>query len=83
MAFMQREKLFKCLVSLQFLNTHTHTHTKLYVGNLCQKELVVCFPEDIKMRPSHNLMNWYTSNWLHNIYVDSMGLNTNVNSLIF
>ena len=86
MVFMQREKLFKCLVSLQFLNTRTHTHThtkKKYVVNLYQKELLVCFPEDIKMWPSHNVLNWYTSNWLHNIYVDSMGLNTNVNSLIF
>ena len=76
---MQREKLFKCLMSLQFLHTHKNS-----IVNLYQKELFVCFSEDIKVWPSHNLLNWYTSNWLlFDMYVDSIGLNTDVNSLIF
>ena len=79
MIFMQRDELFKCLVSLEFLHTQ-----KKSIVNLYQKELLVCFSEDIKMWPSHNVLNWYTSNWLlFDIYVDSMGLNTNVNSLTF
>ena len=54
------------------------------IVNLYQKELLGCFSEDIKMWPSHNLLNWLTSNWLlYNIHVDSMGLFTIVNSLIF
>ena len=77
---MQREKLFKYFVSLQFL----HTHTKKSVLNVYQKELLGCLSEDIKMWPSHNVLNWYTSNWLlFDIYVDIMGLNTNFNSPIF
>ena len=34
------------------------------IVNLYQKELLGYFPEDIKMWPSHNVLNWYTSNWL-------------------
>ena len=81
MLFMQRENLFKYLVSLLFL--HKHTKNKSIV-NLYQKELLGYFFEDIKVWPSHNVFNWETSNWLlYNIYVDSMGLYTNVNSLLF
>ena len=77
---MQREKLFKCLVSLQFL----HTKKIKSIVNLYQEEFLECFSEDIKMWSSHNVLNWYTSNWLlFGIYVDGMGLNTNVNFLIF
>ena len=62
----------------------THTHKNKSFVNLHQKELLGCFSEDIKMWPSLNVLNWYTSNLLlFDIYVDSMGLNTNVNSLIF
>ena len=60
----------------------TQTHTKKSIVNSYQTQLLGCFSEDIKMWPSHNMLNWYTSNWL-NIFGDSMGLNTNVNSLIF
>ena len=60
------------------------SHKKKSIVNLYQKELLGCFSEDIKTWPSHNVLNWYTSNWLlFDIYVDSMGLNTNVNTLIF
>ena len=55
MVFMQREKLFKCLVSFQFL--HKHQKNKSIV-NLYQKQLLGCFSEEIKMWPSHNLLNW-------------------------
>ena len=54
MVFMQRKKLFKCLVSFQFL----HKHTKKSIANLYQKEMLGCFSEDIKMWPFHNLLNW-------------------------
>ena len=68
MVFIQPEKLFKCLVSLQFLHVQNKSIVKLY-----QKELLACFSEDIKMWPSHNVLNWYTSNYLlFNIYGDSM-----------
>ena len=77
---MQREKLFKCLVSLQFL----HPKKIKSIVNLYQEEFLECFSEDIKMWSSHNVLNWYTSNWLQfGKYVDGMGLNTNVNFLIF
>ena len=76
---MQQEKLFKCLVSLQFFS---HIQKNKSIVNLYQKELLGCFSEDIKRWPSHNMLNWYTSNWLlFDMHVDSMGLNTNVNSL--
>ena len=58
---MQREKLFKCLVSLQFL--HTKQKNK-YIVNLYQKELFGCFSEDMKMWPSHNVWNWCTQDVL-------------------
>ena len=42
------------------------------------------FSKVIKMWPYNKVLNWHTSNWLRfDIYVDSMGLNTIVNSLIF
>ena len=55
MFFMQQEKLFKCSVSFQFLHKHT---PKKSIINLYQKELPVYFSEDIKMWPSHNVLNW-------------------------
>ena len=76
MVFMQREKLFKCVVSFQIL--HKHTQKKNYC-KFVTKKLLGCFSEDIKMWRSHNVMNGL----LYNIYVDSMGPYTNVNSLIF
>ena len=80
MVFIQLEKLFKCLGTSQF----SHTKKNESIVNLYEKELLGCFSEDIKMWTSHNVLNWHTSNWLlFNIFVDSMGLYTNVNSLIF
>ena len=68
---MQREKLFKYLVSFLFL----HKPPKINIVNLYQKVLLGYFSEEIKMWSSHNVLNWQTSNWLlYNIYVDSMGL---------
>ena len=62
----------------------TQTHKNKYIVNLYQKELLGYFSEATKMWPSHNVLNWQTSNWLlYNIYVDSMGQYTNVNSLLF
>ena len=62
----------------------TQTHKNKYIINLYQKELLGYFSEDVKMWPSHNVLNWLTSNWLlYIIYVDSMGLYNNVNSLLF
>ena len=60
------------------------THKKnIYIVNLYQIELLGCFCEGMKMRYTHNVLNWYTGKWLLlNIYVDSMGLST-VNSRIF
>ena len=52
---MQQEKLFKCLVSFQFLLKHTKNKS---IVNLYQKELLGYFSEDIKMWPSHNVLNW-------------------------
>ena len=55
-----------------------------FILNLYQKVLLGYFSEDIKMWPSYNVLNEYTSNWLiHDIYVDSLGLYTNVNYLLF
>ena len=54
---MQRKKLFKCFVSLQFLQTK-----KKIDINLHQKELLGCFYEDIKMCSSQKVLNFYTSN---------------------
>ena len=48
MLFMQREKIFRCLVS--------HTKSKSII-NLYQKELLGYFSEDVKMWPSHNVLN--------------------------
>ena len=48
---MQLEKLFKSLVFTVF----KPTHKKQFIVNLYQKELHVCFSEDIKMWPSHNV----------------------------
>ena len=81
MLFMQRDKIFKCLVS--FLFFHKPPQNK-YIVNLYQEVLLGYFSEDIKMSLSQNVLNWLTSNWLlYNIYADSMGLYTNVNSLLF
>ena len=52
---MQREKLFKCLVSFLFL--HKPTKNKSIV-NLHQKVLHGYFSENIKMWPSHNVLYW-------------------------
>ena len=61
----------------------TQTPQNKYHVNLCQKVLLWYFSEDIKMWPSHNVLNWKTRNLLlYNIYVDSMGLYTNVKSVI-
>ena len=77
--FYATRKIIQMLVSLLFL----HTHKNKSIVNLYQKELLGFFSEDIKMWPSHNVLNWLTCNWLlYNIYVDSMGLYTNVNSVI-
>ena len=53
MLFMQREKLFKHLVSFQFLHTPSKNKSIL---NLYQKLLLGYFSEDIKMWPSHNVL---------------------------
>ena len=53
MLFMQREKLFKCLMSFPILQKHT----KKSIVNLYQKELPGYFSEDIKVWPSHNVFN--------------------------
>ena len=55
----------------------TQTPKNKSIVNLYQKVLLGYFSEDIKMWPSHDVLNWKTSNWLlYNIYVDSMGLYT-------
>ena len=36
----------------------TQTHKNKSIVNLYQKELLGCFSEDIKMWPSHNLLNF-------------------------
>ena len=62
----------------------TYTLKNKSIANLYKKELLGYFSEDIKMWPTHNVLNWNTRNWLlFNIYVDNIGLFTNVNSLIF
>ena len=69
---------------LSVFSVFTQTPQNKSIVNLYQKELLGCFTEDIITRPSHNVLNWWTSNWLlYNIYVDSMFLYTNVNSLLF
>ena len=44
MLFVQREKLFKCLVSFMFLHKHTKNKS---IANLYQKELLGYFSEGI------------------------------------
>ena len=74
----------KIIQMFSVFDVFTQTQKNKFIVNLYQKELLGCFSEDIKMWPSHNVLNWYTSNWLlFDIHIDSMGLNTNVNSLIF
>ena len=55
--------------------TVLHTHTKKVYCKFASK-IIGCFSEDIKVRPSHNVLNWLTSNWLlfDILYVHSMGL---------
>ena len=63
---------------IQMFSVFSFPHTQkniFYIGNLNQKELLGRFPEDIKMWQSHNVLNWCTNNWLHDIYVASLGLN--------
>ena len=55
MLFMQREKLFKCLVSFLFL--HKPPQNK-FIVNFYQKVFLWYFSEDTKMWPSHNVLNW-------------------------
>ena len=62
----------------------TQTPKNKSIVNSYKKVLLGYFSEDIKMWPSHNVLNWQTSNlFLYDIYVDSMGLYTNVNSVLF
>ena len=55
MLFMQQEKLFICLV--YFLFIYKNTKNK-FIIDLYQKELLGHLSEDIKMWPSHNVLNW-------------------------
>ena len=54
MIFMQREKLVKCYRLFCF---YTNPKSKCIV-NLYQNVLLGNFSEDIKMWPSHNVLNW-------------------------
>ena len=61
----------------------TQTPQNKSIVNLYQKVLLGYFSEGIKMWPSHNVLNWETSNWLsYNTNVDSIVLYTKVNSVI-
>ena len=74
----------KIIQIFSVFSVFTQTHKNKSIVNLYQKELLGYISEVTKMWPSHNVLNWLTSNWLlYNIYVDSMGLYTNVNSLLF
>ena len=63
----------------------TQPQKNKFIGNLYQKELLWYFSEDIKMWPGTGCYATIaTRNWLLcNIYVESMGLYTNVKYLIF
>ena len=74
----------KIIQMFSVFSVFTETHKNKSTVNLYQIDLFGYFSEDIKMWPSNNALNWQTSDWLlYNIYVDSMGLYTNVNSLLF
>ena len=69
----------KIIQMFSAFSVFAQTQINKSIVNLYQKVLLEYFSEDIKMWPSHNVLNWYTSNWLiYNIYVDSMGLYNNV-----
>ena len=62
----------------------TQTPQNKSIVNLYQKVFLGCFSENIGMWPSHNVLNSLNSNWfVNNINVDSMGLYTNENYLLF
>ena len=74
----------KIIQMFSVFSVFTQTPQDNFIVNFYKKVLLGYFSEDVKMWPSHNVLNWSTNNWLlYNIYVDSMGLYTNVNSLIF
>ena len=50
---------------IQLFNNFTvfkHTHKNARIVNSYQKVLLGSFSEDVKMWPSHNVLNWYTGN---------------------
>ena len=71
--------------NVSVFSVFTQTHKNKSIVNLYEIELLGYFSEDIKMWPSH--MCWIGETivqlLLYNIYADSMGLYTNVNSLLF
>ena len=54
MLFMERDKLLKCLVSFLF----SHNPPKKIYFKFYQNVFFGYFSEDIKMWPSHNVLNW-------------------------
>ena len=48
----------KIIQMFSVFSVFTQTHKNKSTVNLCQKQLLGCFSEDIKMLPSHNLLNW-------------------------
>ena len=61
-----------------------YTHKKKIYCKFVSKRIAWVFFWWHENVASHNVLNWYTSNWLlYSICVVSMGVYTNVNSLIF
>ena len=67
---------FKCFLcneknysNFSVFSVFTQTQKNKSIVNLYQNEMLGYFSEDIKKWPSHNLLNWQSSNWLHTTYV--------------
>ena len=48
----------KIIQMFSVFSVFTETHKNKSIVNLYQKELLGYFSEDIKMWPSHNVLNW-------------------------
>ena len=48
----------KMIQMFRVFSVFTQTHKNKFTVNLYQKVLLGYFSEDIKMWPSHNLLNW-------------------------
>ena len=48
----------KIIQMFSVFSVFTQTQKNKSIVNVYEKELLMCFSEDIKMWPSHNVLNW-------------------------